>query len=135
MPSPAKSAANTQVLYNAVDITQYCDQADLEAVLEQLDATNLASTANESVAGFATWRIRLAGPWTPALDNVFGPDAVAPGTKRNASIKLMNGANSVTYGWTNNAELANYKPTAAAKAVHKWSGELALSGAPTRTAV
>lgn len=130
-----KGPGNVTVLYNAVDITQYCDQADLDATIEQLEASNLASTANESVTGFSTWNINLGGPWGPALDNALGPDAVTPGTKRNASIAFKHGANTVTYAWTSNAEIANYKITGAVKAVHKWSGKLQLSGSPTRTSV
>lgn len=130
-----KGPGNITVLYNAVDITAYCDQADLDNTLEQLDATNLASTANESVSGFPTWSISIGGPWAPALDNALGPDAVTPGTKRNASIAVKHGANTVTYSWSAAAEIANYKITAGIKAVHKWSGKLQLSGSPTRASV
>ena len=58
----AKGPGNVTVLYNAVDITAYCDQTDLDATIEQLDASNLASTANETVTGFPTWSISLGGP-------------------------------------------------------------------------
>lgn len=131
----AKGPGNVTVLYNAVDITAYCDQTDLDATIEQLDASNLASTANETVTGFPTWSISLGGPWAPALDNALGPDAVTPGTRRNASIAYKQGANTVTYSWSANAEIANYKVSGAVKSVHKWSGKLQLSGAPTRSSV
>jgi hypothetical protein len=130
-----KGPGNVTVMYNSVNITAYCDQADLDNTLEQLEASNLASTANESVAGFPTWSISVGGPWAPALDNALGPDAVTPGNKRNASIAFVHGANTVTYSWTANAEIANYKVSGAVKAVHKWSGKLQLSNAPTRTSV
>jgi hypothetical protein len=130
-----KGPGNVTVLYNSVDITQYCDQADLDAAIEQLEASHLASTANDTVTGFATWSINVGGPWSNVLDNALGPDAVTPGTKRNASIAYKHGSNTVTYAWTSNAEIASYKISGAVKAVHKWSGKLQLSGAPARTSV
>ena len=39
-----KSRGNTVVMYNSQNITTYCDSADLDAAIEKLETTNLAST-------------------------------------------------------------------------------------------
>ena len=45
-----KSLGNVVVTYNSVDITQYCNKADLSATIERLDVTDLADTAKSTIA-------------------------------------------------------------------------------------
>lgn len=127
-----KSLGNVVVNYNSVNITQYCSQADLNATIERLDTTNLASTAKESIAGDAEWTIALSGSWATALDTALAVDAVTPGTARTATIAFDGGASTVTYTWTSTAEIQDYKITSATGAFIAWSGTLSLSGAPGR---
>ena len=126
-----KANGNVVVTYNAVNITAYCDQADLSAAVERLDTTNLASTAKESTAGDTEWTIAIGGQWATALDTALAPDAVTPGTARTASLALDGGAQTVTYTWTSKAEIQDYSVNSATGDFIKLSGTIALSGAPT----
>ena len=134
MPNPVKGATNTTVSFNGTDITQYCNQADLQGALDAIDVTNLASTGVETISPITTWTIRLSGFWDATIDGILGPEAVTPGTKRDSSIEYTDSASSsVSYAWTANAEVGNYQITSAPKDAIKFTGELRLSGAPTRS--
>lgn len=134
MPNPVKGATNTVVSFNGSDITAYCDKADLGGTLDAIDVTNLASTGVETISPITTWKIGLSGFWDATIDGILGPEAVTPGTKRDASIELTDSASSsVSYAWTANAEVGNWQITAEAKGVSKFTAELRLSGAPTRS--
>lgn len=127
-----KSLGNVVVTYNSVDVTQYCNQADLSATLERLDVTDLADTAKSTIAGDAEWSIQLGGMWATALDTAIAVDAVTPGTARTATIAFDGGAQTVTYTWTSTAEIQDYSVTSATGNFIGWSATLALSGAPNR---
>ncbi len=131
--SARKSRGNTAASFNGTAITAYCDQADLDATINQIETTNLASTGAESTAGDPKFSIKLGGMWDAALDAVLGPEAVTPGTKRTAYIAYTGSSATVTYTWTSNAEIENYAITSAVGNMIKWTATLALSGAPTRT--
>lgn len=128
-----KSRGNVVVTYNSNTITAYCDGADLDATIEQMKTTNLASTGVESIAGDAEWTIKLSGMWDNAIDAILAPDAVTPGTKRTASIALTGSSATVTYTWTTNAEIKNYAVPTKVGDFIKFSCDLVLSGAPNRT--
>lgn len=129
-----KSAGNVAVTYITTDITQYCDTAQIQAQLATIDVTNLASTANEWLTGFADWSIPIGGNWDAVIDALLGVDAVTPGTKRTVSIALTDATpTTITYTWTSNGELSNYQITSAPTEAIKWSATLKLSGAPSRT--
>jgi hypothetical protein len=130
---PRKARSNIVVNFNGTNITQYCNKADLDAAIEQLEVTNLASTGKETISGDPEWKIAIEGSWEVALDAVLGPDAVSPGTRRNASLAFVGATQTVTYSWTANAEIENYKPSGQVGGFITWSASLALSGAPTRT--
>lgn len=128
-----KSRGNVVVSFNSNNITAYLDSADLEATIDQLETTNLASTAAESTAGDPSWSIKVGGMWDSTLDGYIGPEAVTPGTKRTASIALTGSGATVTYTWTSNAEIGDYTINSAVGDFIKFSATLTLSGAPTRT--
>lgn len=131
--SARKARGNTVVSFNGTAITAYCDQADVDAAIDQIETTNLASTGAESTAGDPKWSIKVGGMWDNALDAVIGPEAVTPGTKRTAYIAYTGSSATITYTWTSNAEIENYTITSQVGSMIKWSGTLALSGAPSRT--
>lgn len=126
-----KARGATTITYNAQNITQYVTQADLERTLDRVDTTTLSSTAVESIAGDETNSIRLQGNWKAALDTILAPD-VGSGTKRTAVIAYGDGAATVTYTWTANAEIENYSISSPANGLRTFSCDLMLSGAPTR---
>lgn len=128
-----KSRQNVTVTFNGTAITNYCRKADLDAAISQIDVTHLGSTATETIASDPTWKINLEGHWDLALDTVIAPEAVTPGTKRTAVLTITGSTGTVTYTWTSNAEIENYKVTSTVGEFIGWSGTLSLSGAPSRT--
>lgn len=133
--APVKGATNSNLTYGGTAITAYLSQVDLQATIGQLEVTNLDSTGKVFLTEPTEWVIRGNGFWESALDTAIGPDAVTPGTKRNAVIDFINGGVTVTYTWTANAEVANYNITAPATGVIGCTFELRLSGAPVRNVV
>ena len=133
MASPIKAIKNITITYNGTNITQYLNQASQEAIVNEIDVTNLTSDGAEKIAGLANWSVNVAGLWEKALDDVCGPDMVTPPESKRTLVVVMGKSGSqVTYTWTNNAFIANYRanfdnPTSAST----WSGTLAVSGAPT----
>ena len=127
-----KSRGNVAVTFNGTAITAYCNKADLDDTIEQLEVTNLASTGKEMITGDPEWSIALEGMWEVALDTAIGVEAVTPGTKRTAVIAFTGASQTVSYTWTSNAEIQDYKISAQVGGFITWSATLALSGAPTR---
>lgn len=128
-----KSQGNVTVSYNSVSIAAYCNKADLQGTLNQLDVTTLGDTGKVQISDVTEWKIALGGPWAPALDTAIAPDAVTPGTKRTAVIAFTNGASTVTYTWTSNAEVQDWQIQSSPDKAISWTATLVLSGAPTRT--
>jgi hypothetical protein len=129
---PVRGMSNTAVTYNSNALTAYANQADVQATVGQLEVTNFSSTAKEFLTEPAEWSIRLGGMFDVTQDGYLGPDAVSPGTKRNATIAFTEGGSTVTYTWTAQAEIANYQITSTPTGLIGWSAELRLSGAPSR---
>jgi len=127
-----KAQQNTTVSYNGNAITNYVSQADLEAAMNRLEVTTLGDTAKAFLAEDPEWKISLSGYWTPTLDGYLAPDAISPGTKRTSVITMTDGVTTVTYTWTSNAEIGNYKIGSQVGGARSFSAELVLSGAPTR---
>lgn len=133
----AKSELNVGVVYNSQTLTPYCNNAEVSAAIEQLESTNLDSTAKAYVTGFGEWSISIGGQWDATLDDYLAPDAVTPGTSRTAYIQFSAnaGTNYVRYTWTSNAQIENYTVSSATGALITWKASLKLSGAPTRSTV
>lgn len=129
-----RARGNTTVTFNSVDITQYLDSASLSNVAERLDTTNLASTGKESIAGDVEYSIPVSGNWAAALDTAIQPE-VGTGTKRTCVITFGATPSLVTYTWTSQSEVQDYTITSAVGDFIKWSGTIALSGAPTSRGV
>ncbi len=131
---PVKSAPNCTVTYNSVNITQYLNTATLEAVIEEIETSNLASTGAETTPGLAKWSVKGGGDWAKALDDAVAPDAVSPpGTLRTLVVTIGASGAVATYTWTTNAYIGNYSVALDAKANIKWTGTIAVNGAPVRS--
>jgi hypothetical protein len=107
----------------------------MEAIVNAVDTTNLASTANESIAGSASWSIGIGGQWSLTLDGYLGPDAVTPPSTLKTLVVVIGAAGSqATYTWTTNSFLSNYTVDASdMQGVITWSGTLSVSGPPVRS--
>jgi len=131
---PTKSNPNVVLTYNSVNITQYCDAATLDAAVEAIETTNLASTAAETTPGDVTWTYKVGGSWAVALDAALGPDAVSPPATLRTFVAVIGASGStVTYTWTTKAFIANYSIDTTAGENIKWSGTLNLTGSPVRS--
>jgi len=129
-----KGATNVHITYATNSLDPYLNQAAMQAALDNIDVTNFDSTAKEYITGYSEWTIPLSGFWDSVLDGYLAPDAVTPGTKRTAVIAFTDdGAVTVTYTWTTNAEIENYEISATPTEAITWSCNLRLSGAPGRT--
>jgi len=133
--APIRTLKNVVITYNDINITAHLNQASQEAIVNEIDTTNLTSDGAEKIAGLANWSVGVGGLWEKTLDDVCGPDMVTPPeTKRDLIVALGKTGNKVYYTWTENAFIGNYRaqfdnPQSAAT----WTGTLAVSGAPTRT--
>ena len=130
-----KSLGNVTVTYDSLNITAYLNTQSISAVIAQIDTTNLASTGDEKIAGSGAWQVDVGGMWAKALDDKLGVDAVTPPTTLKTLVVVIGAAGStVTYTWTTNAFVGNYKiDTTDPKGMIAWSGTLAVSGAPVRS--
>ena len=127
-----KSIENITVTYNSVNITAYLNSASLNAVTAVLDTTNLASTSNEKIPGLTDWSIDVGGPWAKALHDAVNPDMVSPpSTLRTLVIVVGESGSQATYTWTSNSFISNYSFATDPASLFTWSGNLAVSGAPT----
>lgn len=131
--------SNLSVTYNSVDITPYCNQGDVEAVVSENDGTNLASVAAESEPGSTDWRVRLSGMLDKASDDVFGKESLSPpSTLRGLVITVGPSGTRTTYTWTGSADegafINNYtvQPTEPTQLIN-WQAELGISGGPVRS--
>lgn len=124
-----KSAGNITVTYNSNALTAYLNEASLEAIVNAIETTDLASTGVENIAGLPGWTVNVGGWWDVTLDGYLGPDAVAPpATLRTLAV----GIDTITYTWTTNSFISNYTITAAPDSALAWSGTLTVSGIPNR---
>lgn len=132
-------SSNFTVTYNSVDVTAYTNQGDIEAVVAELDGTNLASVNQESEPGSTDWRVRCAGMLEKASDDVFGKEALGqPSTLRNLVITVGPSGTRTTFTWTGSADegafINNYsiQPTEPTQLIN-WQAELGISGGPVRS--
>jgi hypothetical protein len=130
-----KALGNITVTYDSLNITQYLNTQSLNAVIAQIDTTNLASSGDEKIAGSGAWEVAVGGMWAKALDDKLGADAVTPPSTLKTLVIVVGAAGStVTYTWTTNAFVGGYTiDTTDPKGMIGWSGTLAVSGAPSRT--
>jgi len=128
---PLKAQGNVVCTYNSQNITAYMNTASLQAAVNELDTTNLAGSGATKIAGVGNWTDEVGGLWDEALDDIIGPDAVAPpATLRTFVVTIA----TVVYTWTSNSFLSNYQIQASeAMGLITWSATLSLSGAPVRS--
>lgn len=127
-----KSLGNNTVTYNSQNITQYLTSAELSFGGEKVDITNLANTAKAFSSGDGEWKLDVNGWWDNAIDAILGPDAVTPGTKRTLAYAVVGTSATVTYTWTTNAEVGDFKISPKTGEHMPFTASFYLSGAPTR---
>jgi len=127
-----KGAGNITVTYNSQAITNYLNQASLQATAAELEATHFGSTGEEMDPGLSGWTVSFNGDWATALDTIIGPDAITS-VKRTVVIAINGGSGATaTYTWTSNGFVTSYNPSADATGKITHSAQLRLSGIPSR---
>lgn len=119
-------AGNYTLTFDGYNATALCDKADLEEVVAELEATFGDATATASEPGLKTFKITASGAWAKALDAKFRGSG-----KKTAVLTIGSSTEQVTYTWTNQAFVSNYKRTLGAKDRVDWSATFNLSGLPT----
>lgn len=141
MAGPYKGeASNMTVTYAGTDITQYCNQAAVEATVAEIDTTNLASLSAESSPASTSWTVPVGGMLDKALDDVLGLDAITPpAAYRNLVITVGPSGTQTTYTWTASGtsvgatiDTFTIAPTEPTQLI-TWSGSLLISGGPVRS--
>ena len=127
-----KTAGNLTVTYNSNAITAYCNTAAIASQLNQIDTTDLASTAMESIPGLANWSVDCGGNWDPTFDAYLRADMVAPpSTLRTLAVVVGIGGSTVTYTWTANAYVSDWNVDASSPSDGlTWTSTITCSGAP-----
>ena len=122
-----KSAGNVTLTYNSNAITSYLSQQSLDAVAKAIETTNMGSTALQNTPGLPGWTVNIGGFFDATLHSYFSSDITTP-TLRT----LVVGIGTVTYTWTTNAFISNFKIDASnPNEAIKWTATLTTSGAPT----
>ena len=132
-------SSNFTVTYNGTALTAYINQADIEALVSEIDGTNLASVAAESEPGSTDWKVKMSGMLEKASDDVMGVESLTPpSTLRNLVITAGPAGTVTTFTWTGSADegafINNYtvQPTEPTQLIN-WSADLGISGGPVRT--
>lgn len=119
--------------FGGVDISNYCNELDLQNVGRELEATNFGSTGQEADGGLAEHTIRLGGDWNQTIDALLGPDALR-GTKRTGVATFDDCSVISTYTWSQ-AYLTNWQVFTQARGKVGWRAVLRHDGAATRAVV
>lgn len=128
-----KGPKNVTFTYNSVNMTAYVDQVDLQMTVAELETTNLDSSGQDFIPGLPgfTADVKIT-KWDKVVDDVLGPDAIAP-TKRTAVMTFKDASgDTITYTWTSQAFLTGYNISGAATGKIESGPKFRLSGVPTR---
>ena len=127
----SKARGNTTLTFDGNAWTAYLTQITYSANGETIDVTDLASTGREFIQDVVEHAISVSGHWSPTVDGYIQP-VVGSGTKETAAMGMSDGTSTVTYTWTDNAEVSSYEVDMSVGAVGTFSATLSLSGAPAR---
>ena len=128
-----KGPGNVSLTVNAVDLTAYADETDLQMAVAELEETNLASTAQEFIPGLANYQADIKiTKWDKVVDDVFGPLMLSPAMVTAAIAFDDASGDTVTYTWTNNAFVTGYNIGGSATGKVTSGPKLRLSGNPNR---
>lgn len=119
-------AGNYTFTFDGTAFTGSLDKLDLEETVAELEATFGDSTATASEPGLKTYKITASGAWSKALDAKLRATG-----KKTAVLTIATSTEAVSYTWTTQAFVTNYKRTMGAKDRIDWSATFNLSGLPT----
>lgn len=132
MEAPRACKPTARYIYGGVDITDYCNAADLTIAPKELPKTHLGSTGQRFTAGVSENSVRLKGDWNPTVDALLGVDA-RRGTLRTGEIIFDDCSMAVSYQWEERARVTEWKVTSPARGKIEWSATLRHNGLGVRT--
>lgn len=119
-------AGNFTFTFDSLDTSGQLDKADLDETVAELEATFANATATASEPGLKTFKINASGAWSKALDA-----KMRAAGKKTAVLTIGTSTEAVSYTWTTQAFVTNYKRTMGSKDRVDWSATFNLSGLPT----
>lgn len=129
-----KGPGNVSLTVNAVNLTAYADETDLQMAVAELEETNLASSAQEFIPGLANYQADIKiTKWDKVVDDVFGPLMLNPAMVTAIIAVTDASGDTVTYTWTSNAFVTGYNIGGSATGKVTSGPKLRLSGNPSRT--
>lgn len=128
-----KGSKNCTFTLNAVNMTAYVDQVDLNMAVAELETTNLDSSAQEFIPGLPSYDASITiTRWDKVVDDVLGPLAITPALVTAAIAFKDASGDTITYTWTTNAFVTGYSISGAATGKVTGSPTVRLSGIPNR---
>lgn len=131
-PEPEPCVSGVGYIFNSVDITDYCNELDLQVAAKELEATHMESAGEEAECGLANHNVRVGGDWSQEVDDLLGPDAMR-GTKRSGVAQFTDCPTRVSYSGT--AFLTNWQVFTVARGKMGWRAVLRHDGASVRSVV
>lgn len=119
-------------IFGGVDVTSYVVGASLQVVSDSLGTDTFENGGMTYVSGLPDWKSELKGFWVPALDDVFGEAVSSEQNKVSFSFTIGKDLSSVTYSWTNEAFVSNYRLEPDPDGALVYTATISLSGPPSR---
>jgi len=114
------------IKFAGFNLSDWVQNAKLEATMKAIDNTHFLSTGTESVPGLVRWAFPFGGPWDATLDARLWP--YVGRANQTFSIQLRN----VIYSWTS-AFLVDYTADVTSpRDGMQWMAAVAGIGAPSR---
>lgn len=130
-----KGPKNCTFTLNAVNLTAYVDQVDLNMAVAELETTNLDSTAQEFIPGLPSYDASITiTKWDKVVDDVLGPLAITPSLVTAVIAFKDASGDTLTYTWTTKAFVTGYSISGGATGKVTGSPKIRLTGTPTRAA-
>lgn len=129
---PVRCPPTTRYVYDEVDISPYCHQADLTIAPPERRKGTLGDTGNKFVAGPPDNVVRLQGDWSPEVDALLGRDAFAK-RWRTAYMELDDCTMVVRYTWAESVQVTEWRVTSPANSKQVFNAMLRHNGLGVRT--
>lgn len=123
---------NTYVAFGTaaseVDISNYCDKAEIDQAIDEVEVTAFGDTGKQYVLGFADNSFSIGGPWDATLHSTLQP---LNGVVGKSLIFGPAGSTAGLVKLSATAMLKNYKISSGIGGAVTWTGEIRISGGVT----
>lgn len=122
----------TRYVYDGIDLSRYCNQADLEMVAAERQKRTLADTAAIYKAGLASSQVRLQGDWNPVIDGILGRDVWSKHW-RTGMMEYNDGLRFTRYQWAGRAQVVEWRVSSPANGKQQFEATIRHNGRGERT--